>query len=59
MLKNQSNAALQTKWYMMGNYHSVFIVKDDRYHSAVISKIERFIEQHPLKIKRIKIEGFV
>tara|TARA_B100001057_G_C22827428_1_gene941979 strand:+ start:1030 stop:1206 length:177 start_codon:yes stop_codon:yes gene_type:complete len=58
MLKNQSNAALQTQWYMMGSYHEILVSKDPR-RSAFITKIERFIENCPLKIKRIKIEGFV
>lgn len=56
MLKNQSNVMIHHTALL---HHSLAMTREDHCNIELMKKVVDFIEQHPCKIKRIKIEGFV
>ncbi|WAX23112.1 hypothetical protein pA_gene0071 [Vibrio phage 13VT501A] len=60
MLKNPANAHLQTHYWLIESMASTRVISKKRLTNLTkVQKALRFIEQCPLKIKHLKIEGFV
>ena len=61
MIKNKNNAILYTivNAKLATAYYRNVIGKSDISNVVLLRKVVKFIEQYPLKIKRLKIEGFV
>jgi hypothetical protein len=60
MLKNQSNAQKHKQWKFVAVFGDIFATGiETRDLARRTNNVVDFIENCPLKIKRIKIEGFV